>query len=326
MFSKPFVIISILSLLSFAQAVGTFVGCVLTATAALTGTSTGRVANQNACNTRCLANQQTPFTYSYFANNVPPPLLGAIGGDNCWCDDQGSYVAASAYLVGSGTTSSSCVDAIQATATDLRTTFQFQGCTNTLTGVVFDLVGGSIIGGALVQDPQSCFQRCAGNTNAYFIPLAPLLTAIAPTYGCVCDPSGPGLSNVCGIAQYYKYSHSASASQNAQARKRQLEAKKRQDSKRQSFCPKRMTACTIPGVENSWECIDSSSDLESCGGCTNGEYTSQVSVNATATATGLDCTSMPGVLMGGSTCTNGKCVAFACKKKFKLVNGSCVRG
>ncbi|OCF76561.1 hypothetical protein I204_02258 [Kwoniella mangroviensis CBS 8886] len=328
MSSRLAVIISALALFSTARAAQTFVGCVLQATVALTADYATRTSSQSACNTRCLAQQATnpSIQYSYF-------VAGTALGNNCYCDATGSYVAASAYVLPSGDTTTDCSAlglglnlGLLATATDLSTTFAFQGCTNTLTGVVINLAQGTILGGAIVQDPQACFQRCAGNLNAYFIPIVPSVTAIAPTYGCVCDPSGPGALGACGLSTFFKYTHSASASQQAQARKRDqlaLNAKAHTE-RRKSFCPGRMTSCLIPGVEDSWECVDPQSDLESCGGCTHGEYTSDGPTNSTAT--GTDCTNMPGVLMGGSTCTNGQCVAFACKRKWTLQRGKCIRG
>nr|XP_018265868.1 uncharacterized protein I303_02244 [Kwoniella dejecticola CBS 10117]OBR88026.1 hypothetical protein I303_02244 [Kwoniella dejecticola CBS 10117] len=272
MLSRLLLILTTLAVITTAQA-GTFVGCVLSLTVSLTAQNGARVSNQNACNTRCLA---AKYQYSYYTANT---VLGTV---NCYCDNVGSYVASSAYLVGSTANPSSCLDTFQATATDLQTTFNFEGCSNTVTGVTINLAQGTILGGAIVQDPHACFQRCAGNGNAYFIPIVPTLTAIAPTYGCVCDPSGAGTAGACGILQFYKYTHSASASQNAQSRKRQLAAMAEKE-RRKSFCPKKMTSCMIPGVEDSWECIDPQSDLESCGGCTHGEYTAYGPSNSTAT-------------------------------------------
>ncbi|WVW78854.1 hypothetical protein I302_100817 [Kwoniella bestiolae CBS 10118] len=324
MLSRLFVIVSALAFLSSTQAASTFVGCVLQATVALTADYATRTASQSACNTRCIGQraQNPSIQYSYF-------VAGTLLGNNCYCDSIGSYTAASAYILPSGDTTTDCSAlgvglnlGLLATATDLTTTFEFQGCTNTLTGVVINLAQGTILGGAIVQDPQACFQRCAGNLNAYFIPIVPSITAIAPTYGCVCDPSGPGALGACGLLTFFKYTHSASASQQAQARKRAQKAL--ESERRKSFCPGKMTSCLIPGVEDSWECVDPQSDLESCGGCAHGEYTSDGPSNSTAT--GLDCTNMPGVLRGGSTCTNGECVAFACKRKWTLLDGKCVRG
>ncbi|WWC67561.1 uncharacterized protein I206_101470 [Kwoniella pini CBS 10737] len=313
MLPRMMFVLTTLTLLSLTQA-ATFVGCVLSLTVSLTAQNGARVSNQNACNTRCIA---TKFQYSYFTANT---LLGTI---NCYCDNVGTYVASSSYLVGSSSDPSSCLDTSQATATDLRTTFNFEGCSDTLTGVTIDVAQGTILGGAIVQDPHACFQRCAGNGNAYFIPIAPSITALLPTYGCVCDYSGSGTAGTCGILEFYRYTHSATASQNAQARKREVESLAVKESGK-SFCPKQMISCRVPGVEDSWECVDPQADLESCGGCTSGEYKDSGFINFTAT--GQDCTDMPGVLMGGSTCTNGDCVAFACKRKWTLRDGRCVRG
>ncbi|WWC59076.1 uncharacterized protein I303_101623 [Kwoniella dejecticola CBS 10117] len=303
-----------LLLASVAQA-ATFVGCVLAAEVALTGTNGGRANNQAACDTRC---STAGYQYSYFIS------LALVTSNNCYCDSLGSYVGASSYVVGSS--ASACVGitgALQASANDLSTTFNFNGCTGTLTGVVVNLVQGTILGGSIVNGPQECFNQCRGNLNAYVIPLVPGATSLLPTYGCVCDPSGPVTTGVCGYGQFYGFSHSASASQNAQSRKRQQLLLKAQDRKGRTYCPNKMKACVIPGSDASWECIDPQTELESCGGCAYGEYTSSGAVNATTT--GVDCTRAPGVLLGGSTCTSGRCEIFGCKRQWKLVDGACVK-
>ncbi|KAL7409810.1 hypothetical protein BDY24DRAFT_401839 [Mrakia frigida] len=54
------------------------------------------------------------------------------------------------------------------------------------------------------------------------------------------------------------------------------------------------------------------SELESCGGCrSNG--------------TGVDCSSLAGVKMGASTCTEGLCVVYACKPGWQLKFDRCFR-
>jgi len=52
------------------------------------------------------------------------------------------------------------------------------------------------------------------------------------------------------------------------------------------------TKCAIPGLENSYECVDVQSNVESCGGC--------------AGAGGMDCTSIKNAL--AADCTLGSCV------------------
>ncbi|WWC87274.1 uncharacterized protein L201_002162 [Kwoniella dendrophila CBS 6074] len=302
-------------LITIAQAATTFVGCVLTTEVMITGTNGGYVTSQNACNNRCL---NGGYQYSYYTGGQVPTV------NNCYCDHLNSYVAASAYAAGSS--ASACIaSGLQAVATDLSTTFGFNGCVGTIVGVTVNLQQGTILGGYLVSEPQTCFQRCRGNLIAYVIPIVPSVTAIAPSYGCVCDPSGQVTTGLCGVGQFYGFIHSASASAAGQARKRQEKVLKAQDERRRkSFCPKNMKACIIPGVDNSWECIDPDSELESCGGCKYGEYTSTGELNRTAT--GIDCSSHPGAALGGATCINGKCDIQLCKRKWKLMSGGCVRG
>ena len=52
------------------------------------------------------------------------------------------------------------------------------------------------------------------------------------------------------------------------------------------------TECPIPGLEGSSECVDTQSNIESCGGCTN--------------AGGVDCTAIKGI--GAVACRAGSCV------------------
>ncbi|WVF70186.1 hypothetical protein IAT40_004974 [Kwoniella sp. CBS 6097] len=307
-------LLAVLSLFSSVRAQSTtFVGCVLATELPLFASQPQRVATNALCNTRCFANQ---YTYSYF-------IAGTLAGSNCYCDNEGSYLAASAYVLPVGGilgSDTACIPALQATATDLRTTFTFQNCVGTLTGVTVNLVTGEILGGALVDSPGACFQRCRNDLNAYVIPIVPSVTSVLPSYGCVCNPSGVGSGILCGVGQFYRFNHAPSAS--GQARRRLQEAMKAETGRRKSFCPGQMEACNVPGVSDSWECVDSSSDLESCGGCTHGDYTEQ---GFNSTSTGVDCTAIPGVRMGGSTCTNGKCEIFSCKRKWTLRDGRCVR-
>ncbi|OCF37750.1 hypothetical protein I317_04046 [Kwoniella heveanensis CBS 569] len=316
MLPLTFPLLVLLSALSYVRAAASnvFVGCVLATELPLFAVQPQRLLNGGLCNQRCYANG---YTYSYFISGL------VAGGSNCYCDNEGSYLAASAYVLPAGGVLGSdtgCLPILQATATDLRTTFTFSNCVGTLTGVTVNLVDGTILGGALVDSPGACFDRCKGNLAAYFIPIVPSVTSILPSYGCVCDPSGEGSGLLCGVGAFYKYNHDASAS--GQARRRLQEAMNVDTPRRKSFCPGQMEACNVPGVSDAWECVDSTSDLESCGGCTHGDYTEQ---GFNSTSTGIDCTAIPGVRLGGSTCTNGRCEIFSCKRKWTLIDGQCVR-
>lgn len=63
-----------------------------------------------------------------------------------------------------------------------------------------------------------------------------------------------------------------------------------------SLCPNSMEACPIAGLTgltDDWECLDTRTELQSCGGCAS-------------TGAGEDCTAIPGAWNVG--CNEGKCV------------------
>ncbi|KAM0751659.1 hypothetical protein T439DRAFT_355565 [Meredithblackwellia eburnea MCA 4105] len=69
------------------------------------------------------------------------------------------------------------------------------------------------------------------------------------------------------------------------------------------LCPGGATACPIFPRMGSYECIDTQSELESCGGCASkGE--------------GEDCTQIKGAQ--GVTCQSGRCIIFTCQQGYKL--------
>ncbi|WVQ72706.1 hypothetical protein IAR50_002266 [Cryptococcus sp. DSM 104548] len=78
-----------------------------------------------------------------------------------------------------------------------------------------------------------------------------------------------------------------------------------------ALCPRGLAACPIPGVAGAldqYECLDSSSDLQSCGGC--------VSLGS-----GQDCTALPGARWMG--CNGGVCEVYSCKRGWaRAANGT----
>ncbi|OCF33466.1 hypothetical protein I316_04887 [Kwoniella heveanensis BCC8398] len=317
-----------LSLANYALAAATpgptFAGCVLaTSLTTNAGSSGGQAGGYYSslalCNSHCA---QTGYQFAYY-------ITGTIGtATNCYCHHVGYDVSSVNYAVPNGGilgSDTACLPLLQAAKYDVSTTFVFQNCVGTLTGVTVNLLTGQLLGGSLVADPHACFVQCANSAQAYFIPFVPTGAGLLPTYGCVCNPSGQGQALLCGATTFYRYAHMPGAS--GQARRRQLEARYNQNNKmkRKSFCPGRMKACVIPEAEDSWECIDAETDLESCGGCVHSEYGAQPSPNGTFPASGIDCTTLPGVRLGGATCTNGECQIFSCKRKWTLKNGRCVR-
>ncbi|GAA5873264.1 hypothetical protein JCM16303_001072 [Sporobolomyces ruberrimus] len=81
------------------------------------------------------------------------------------------------------------------------------------------------------------------------------------------------------------------------------------------LCPLGETACPIFPRMGTYECVDTSSELENCGGCASRSL-------------GEDCTLLKGAL--GLACQSGKCNVFTCQPGYKFVedgrdgHGECV--
>ncbi|EKM61501.1 uncharacterized protein PHACADRAFT_248159 [Phanerochaete carnosa HHB-10118-sp] len=152
--------------------------------------------------------------------------------------------------------------------------------------------------------PDNCDPLCsAGNPCGFqckngFVPSP----ASHPTQ-CIC----PAPNKVCnGICGSYKSCPSSGP-------------KKREDLERRAVCGAELTACGVYGFGNfnAWECVDTKSDLESCGGC-------MVPFGRNL-ARGVDCTGIPGVM--DVTCVSGSCVIRRCQPGYvvSLDNTFCLQ-
>ncbi|KAK6908395.1 hypothetical protein I203_102396 [Kwoniella mangroviensis CBS 8507] len=163
---------------------------------------------------------------------------------------------------------------------------------------------------------EACFDHCKTYANALF-------EYGGSSFGCVCsntDLSSEGTAQQCGQSGlYYAYNHAAySTPSTVERRRRRLERMKRDEQLRLNrFCPAGLDACIVHGSEDSFECIDTSSELESCGGCLYGSYSNSTS------SLGTDCSTLIGAAFGGTTCFDGRCQISACEEGFKLVDGRC---
>ncbi|KAG8987637.1 Dihydroxyacetone synthase [Tulasnella sp. JGI-2019a] len=83
--------------------------------------------------------------------------------------------------------------------------------------------------------------------------------------------------------------------------------KRRQAHPTRPWCPRGKSACGI--YENggdAWECVDTTSDLESCGGCT-------IPLRASSIP-GVDCSQIPHI--SDVACVLGECRVFKCRRGF----------
>ncbi|GFZ47273.1 hypothetical protein JCM24511_05016 [Saitozyma sp. JCM 24511] len=186
-----------------------------------------------------------------------------------------------------------------------------------------------------VSSPDACFTKCGAKQFAAFIPEA-------EGYSCACSSTKPGTgpAEFCAQHEIYAYRQDSSSSTSTtesggnglvlqrDLRPRASTAKRRQiyqENKRKrgaavAHCPAPLTACAIPGHAEGFECIDTTAELESCGGCTAGVFG-----DSNTTVAGVDCSTLPGVRLGGTTCTSGLCEVTRCRKGWTLIDGACVR-
>ncbi|WWD04758.1 hypothetical protein V865_002829 [Kwoniella europaea PYCC6329] len=224
----------------------------------------------------------------------------------CYCSN--GYPAG--YYITTGT-DAGCTDTTQLSVRVTKTSFQNLGCRNSVT---YQNDGYSA---STVFDVGTCLQSCSEGFIATFRG-----TGGSNTYTCHCSQGGlasVGDSVTCGAGTYFTFYHSADAQASGLSRRRARESKElqaRRQRREVEYCPYGLTACNVGGYSNNYECLDLSTELESCGGCMHGQYG-----NSSATA-GQDCTAS-GAALGASTCVNGKCVASACKKGLRLIDGTC---
>lgn len=79
---------------------------------------------------------------------------------------------------------------------------------------------------------------------------------------------------------------------------------KRAPKSRMSLCPPGLDACAIKGTTNGeYECLDTYTELESCGGCSS-------------LGKGQDCTAIQGAWNVG--CERGNCIVYSCASGYRL--------
>ncbi|PIL31523.1 hypothetical protein GSI_06225 [Ganoderma sinense ZZ0214-1] len=114
---------------------------------------------------------------------------------------------------------------------------------------------------------------------------------------CVCKPPFKVCNGLCG---HFK------ACPSGKPHRRESSIRKR------SACGSGMTACGIygraNGIGSAWECINTTTDLESCGGCA-------IPLDDSS-PDGVDCTAIPGVV--DVACRAGSCVVNRCIPGYEI--------
>ncbi|RSH94499.1 hypothetical protein EHS25_004302 [Saitozyma podzolica] len=153
-------------------------------------------------------------------------------------------------------------------------------------------------------DLASCFVACGTVTPI-------LYHNERSSFNCFCGFEIGDSYSDCSNTGYAYNSVSASASGNAQ-RRRRFDVLPKNRLAARSLCPDGLSACRVAPGRDAYECIDTQTELESCGGCLLGEVipeqrrTSSAQHRFNTTTSGVDCNTLEGYL----TCANGACVAF----------------
>nr|XP_018264663.1 uncharacterized protein I303_02836 [Kwoniella dejecticola CBS 10117]OBR86821.1 hypothetical protein I303_02836 [Kwoniella dejecticola CBS 10117] len=194
----------------------------------------------------------TEAEYCYCDNSLPPLqpyqiVEGADGLGNCNDNTGGVY--------------------------DISTDYQFEYCSSTVDdeGTVGQSNQGSM---------EDCFAQCDTYTWAYVMPVSDSEGG-PETFMCECGSGDVGGAVVdCASNVFFAYDHTAASSPSIVERRRKRRAnaprhiKMRGRPNDQSHgCPAGLTACNLENRDGtSYECIDTDSELESCGGCMYGIY------------------------------------------------------
>ncbi|WVQ63712.1 uncharacterized protein L199_001865 [Kwoniella botswanensis] len=285
---------------SVAQAY-TFVGCTTVVSPTTGDPDSTTVSSAALCNNYCAP---TADSAPYFYYNVQ--------SSSCVCTSQAP--TAPIYSTSAASDNMGNCAPGYSTAYKIATTFTFSMCDGSADP------SSSVTN--FVNTPGDCFTACRTYGQAAF-------SVYRPTnqFYCLCAASSTPTNTQgtdprnCGASGFFLYSHSAASSASGLARRQlkdKLDVARKERQKRERFCPKGLMACAVEGWD-SYECIDTSSELESCGGCIYGEYGSSFNT----TSSGTDCSTLPGILFGAVTCQDSKCQAHACKKGYELIGGLC---
>lgn len=173
----------------------------------------------------------------------------------------------------------------------------------------------------LTWGPAECFYIC----DHLELPYAKVIPQYDGVYGWMCQCAAALVESPtrasCGRNVGVIYTINDIPTAFVRRRKRRALARAQAERLIFSDCPRGLDACTIPGSGGStYECLDTRSELEACGGCVDGHFDRRV--NGTV---GTDCTAIHGVALGGASCVHGRCKVTHCRNGFRLQGGRCVR-
>ncbi|WVQ93030.1 hypothetical protein IAU59_000094 [Kwoniella sp. CBS 9459] len=193
-----------------------------------------------------------------------------------------------------------------------ETSFTFQGC--------YYYANPDHSNDQYLDTPAECFTYCRNQGTAVVTPFP-----MTDNYVCSCV-AGSTINDAaadpanCDAYTQFAYTHSADAAASGLARRHMRERLEQLRLESQKLCPGQMKACKLEEMSDTYECVDTTSELESCGGCLFGEFGKDDAISPI----GTDCSTLAGVSLGAATCRDSVCEAYACNRGYELVSGECV--
>ncbi|WVF72443.1 hypothetical protein IAT40_007258 [Kwoniella sp. CBS 6097] len=175
-----------------------------------------------------------------------------------------------------------------------------------------------------VRNFLQCSSRCAGYPNS-----AEKHHINNGSATCAClrseSPFDDGRSSTCLYGDWYLYPRTSLPSGMIRRQHRFSVNGVRDEALPLPYiCPGGMSACKVlDGDDMSYECLDVQQEIESCGGCMNGEFRREAHRHSGDSSRGIDCTKLPSVDPRGVTCSQGRCLAYVCEDGFVLQHGAC---
>ncbi|KAK8858866.1 hypothetical protein IAR55_003097 [Kwoniella newhampshirensis] len=273
----------------------TFAGCFFDTGSTVTQTdpAVSGATNADECTVAC----GSEWDFSYFrvtdqscvcANDFPPSS----------CMSQGNTNTCSEY---------------DFEARIITTSFSNSGCYSSVEYASMDQGAMEVV----AVSPEQCFDQCKDSYDAVWY------TGF-DDYSCKCATRGlasEGALETCDENEFMVFTHPPEAAASSLVRRRLRDQLTLALLKSSKLCPRSLKACRLTDdlAFDAYECIDTSSELESCGGCLHGEY----GVSPNGTASGQDCSKL-GASMGGVTCSSGVCLISSCHEGSSLLSGACV--
>ncbi|WVF67022.1 hypothetical protein IAT40_001765 [Kwoniella sp. CBS 6097] len=260
------------------------------------------------CANRCAEELNAKWSFFWWDNPDPTVATG-----HCRCSNDGPDVTTFAP----GRLWGECENAVSYSAFLTQSNYLFDACFAEKSEIAPNT-------SITVDTVEQCLRTCNIERDA----LA-RYDEVAKNFECLCTDLPyyePLTLGDCVYGSYLAWGYGFNPPQPSGWVKRQQRQRSRREQYRllNELCPSGLTACMIGGDDRlAFECIDTDSELESCGGCVNGAYV-MGPTNATSSV-GTDCTSIQGILIGGVTCLRGRCLAFACAAEdgYELVNSEC---